>query len=155
FVDVGGGTTDVALVRNGGIEATRMFALGGRAFTRRVASELDMSLEQAEQFKVAHGEGRLAADQRILARNAVNPNAEVLAQGVALALEEMAHGEMLPPAIYLAGGGAALPEIAQQLAALEWTECLPFPKPPAIEVLRPDAVSGVYDSTGLLTRTQD
>jgi len=29
FVDVGGGTTDVALVRHGGIEGTRMFALGG------------------------------------------------------------------------------------------------------------------------------
>ena len=34
FVDVGGGTTDVALVRQGGIEGTRMFALGGRAFTK-------------------------------------------------------------------------------------------------------------------------
>ncbi|MEA2670421.1 MAG: cell division protein FtsA [Chloroflexota bacterium] len=155
FVDVGGGTTDVALVRNGGIEGTRMFALGGRAFTRRVAGELGMSLEQAEQFKLAHGAGTLTADQRRLAHDAVNPNAEVLAQGVALALEEMAQGEALPPAIYLAGGGAALPEVADQLRALDWTEHLPFPKPPTIEVLRPDAVSGVYDSTGLLTGTQD
>src|SRR3954451_14162449 len=37
FVDVGGGTTDVALVRQGGIEGTRMFALGGRAFTKSLA----------------------------------------------------------------------------------------------------------------------
>ena len=37
FVDVGGGTTDVALVRDGGVEGTRMFNLGGRAFTRRLA----------------------------------------------------------------------------------------------------------------------
>jgi cell division protein FtsA len=155
FVDVGGGTTDVALVRNGGIEGTRMFALGGRAFTRRVAGELGMSLEQAEQFKLAHGAGTLTADQRRLAHDAVDPNAEVLAQGVALALEEMAQGEALPPAIYLAGGGAALPEVADQLRALDWTEHLPFPKQPTIEVLRPDAVSGVYDSTGLLTGTQD
>lgn len=155
FVDVGGGTTDVALVRNGGIEATRMFALGGRAFTRRVASELGMSLEQAEEFKVAHGEGRLPPDQRILAHRAVDPNAEVLAQGVALALEEMAHGEMLPPAIYLAGGGAALPEIAEQLRALEWTEYLPFTKQPVVQVLRPEDVRGIYDSTGLLTGPQD
>jgi cell division protein FtsA len=155
FIDVGGGTTDVAVVRNGGIEATRMFALGGRAFTRRVATELSMSLEQAEQFKIAHGENRLPADQRILAHNAVRPNAEVLAQGVALSLEEMAHGEVLPPAIYLAGGGAALPEVAEQLEALEWTEYLPFSKAPVIRVLRPDDVRGIYDSTSLLTGTQD
>jgi len=143
------------VVRNGGIEGTRMFALGGRAFTRRVAGELGMSLDQAEDFKVAHGEGRLPADQAVIAHNALDPNAEVLAQGVALALEEMAHGEMLPPAIYLAGGGAALPEIADQLRALQWAEYLPFSKNPAVRVLRPDDVRGVYDSTGLLTGTQD
>ena len=155
FVDIGGGTTDVAVVRNGGIEGTRMFALGGRAFTRRVAGELGMSLEQAEDFKVAHGDGRLPADQAVIAHNALDPNAEVLAQGVALALEEMAHGEMLPPAIYLAGGGAALPEIADQLRMLQWAEYLPFSKNPVVRVLRPDDVRGVYDSTGLLTGTQD
>jgi len=155
FVDIGGGTTDVALVRNGGIEGTRMFALGGRAFTRRLAGELGMSLEQAEQFKLAHGSGTLTADQRKLAHDAVDPSSEVLAQGVALALEDMARGEALPPAIYIAGGGAALPEVADQLRALNWTEYLPFPKTPTIEVLRPEAVTGVYDSTGLLTGTQD
>src|SRR4051812_34420843 len=36
FVDVGGGTTDVALVRQGGIEGTRMFALGGRGLPKRL-----------------------------------------------------------------------------------------------------------------------
>lgn len=155
FVDVGGGTTDIALVRNGGIEATRMFALGGRAFTRRVATELSMALEQAEQFKVAHGDGRLPADQMALAHNAVTPNAEVLAQGVALALEEMAHGEMLPGVIYLAGGGSALPEIAQQLDLLEWTEYLPFSRHPVIRTLSPRDVRGIHDSTGVLTGPQD
>src|SRR5438105_3636098 len=37
FIDVGGGTTDIALVRQGGIEETRMFALGGRTCTPRLA----------------------------------------------------------------------------------------------------------------------
>jgi cell division protein FtsA len=155
FVDVGGGTTDIALVRNGGIEATRMFALGGRAFTRRVAGELEMTLEQAEQFKIAHGDGRLPADQAALAHNAVTPNAEVLAQGVALALEEMARGEMLPPGIYLGGGGASLPEIAQQLDMLEWTEYLPFSRHPTVRTLTPADVHGLHDASGLLTGCQD
>jgi cell division protein FtsA len=155
FVDVGGGTTDVALVRKGGIEGTKMFALGGRAFTRRVATDLGMSLEEAEQFKISHGEGRLPADQRALAHNAVTPNAEVLAQGVALTLEELAHGDMLPPAIYLAGGGAALPEIADQLSLLQWTEYLPFSKEPTIRVLTPADVRDIYDTTGLLVGSQD
>ena len=36
FVDIGGGTTDVALVRGGGISGTKMLALGGRAFTKGI-----------------------------------------------------------------------------------------------------------------------
>ena len=91
----------------------------------------------------------------ILAHNAVTPNAEVLAQAVALALEEMSRDEMLPPAIYLAGGGSSLPEIAQQLDLLEWTDYLPFPKQPVIHTLRPEDVRGIHDATGLLTGVQD
>jgi len=32
FIDIGGGTTDIALVNNGGVEGTKMFAIGGRSF---------------------------------------------------------------------------------------------------------------------------
>jgi len=155
FVDVGGGTTDIALVRNGGIEGTRMFAVGGRSFTKRLAAELHMSLEQAERFKVAHGEHRLPPDQQALAHQAVTPNAEVLAQGVALILEDLAHGQDLPPTIYVAGGGAELPEVAEQLTALEWGEQLPFAHEPRVVVLKPEDVQGIYDTTGLLVGAQD
>ena len=57
FIDVGGGTTDVALVRQGGIEGTRMFALGGRAFTRSLADRLDLPFPRAEAIKVDHARG--------------------------------------------------------------------------------------------------
>ena len=57
FVDVGGGTTDVALVRQGGIEGTRMFALGGRAFTKSLADRLDLPFARAEETKVDYAKG--------------------------------------------------------------------------------------------------
>src|SRR5438309_9988216 len=38
FIDIGGGTTDIALIRNGGVEGTRMFPIGGRVFTKKLAS---------------------------------------------------------------------------------------------------------------------
>jgi len=86
-----------------------MFALGGRSFTRRLANEMGMSLEEAERFKLAHAEGRLPAEQDALARATLEPTAEVLAQGVALTLEELSGKEQLPPALYLAGGGRPCP----------------------------------------------
>jgi cell division protein FtsA len=155
FVDVGGGTTDIAVVRHGGIEATRMFALGGRSFTKRLATDLAMDLDEAERFKVAHSEGHLAAEQSAMARRALTPTAEVLAQGVALTLEELAGPDPLPGSICLAGGGAALPEVAEQLRSLDWSDTVPFVRPPTVKVLGPGDVTGVYDTTGLLVGSQD
>lgn len=155
FIDVGGGTTDIALVRKGGIESTRMFALGGRSFTKRLATDLAMPLEDAERFKVAHAEHRLATEQSVMAHRSVTPTAEVLAQGVALSLEELAGQEPLPPALFLAGGGAALPEVVDQLRAIDWTETVPFNSRPSVKLLGPDDVHGVYDTTGLLVGSQD
>src|SRR5512134_145495 len=57
FIDVGGGTTDLALVRQGGIEGTRMFALGGRAFTKSLADRLDLPFQRAEAIKVDYARG--------------------------------------------------------------------------------------------------
>ena len=53
FVDIGGGTTDVALVRGGGIAGTKMLALGGRAFTKGLAERLGVSFAEAERAKLA------------------------------------------------------------------------------------------------------
>src|SRR6266571_5703 len=50
-------TTDIALVRQGGIEATRMFALGGRTFTRRLATSKGISVKDAEKLKLTYSSG--------------------------------------------------------------------------------------------------
>jgi cell division protein FtsA len=155
FVDVGGGTTDVAVVRNGGIESTRMFALGGRSFTKRLATDLSMPLEEAERFKIAHAERRLAGEQSVMVRRSLTPTAEVLAQGVLLTLEEVAGEDQLPAGIHLAGGGAALPEVMEQLLAVKWMEHMAFSHQPTVAVLGPDDVHGVFDTTGLMVGPQD
>jgi len=155
FVDIGGGTTDVALIRNGGIEATRMFPIGGRVFTKKLAGKLGISFADAEAVKMRHSRVELPAIQADQVRRIVAQDAEVLAEGVAITLQEMAKGDRLPGAIYLAGGGSALPEVQEALAEFSWNEQLPFTRRPTVRVLRPADVQGVYDSTGLLLDQQD
>src|SRR3954463_11537998 len=58
FVDVGGGTTDIALVRQGGVEGNRMFALGGRAFTRSLADRWQVGFADAEAEKITSAPGQ-------------------------------------------------------------------------------------------------
>ena len=154
FIDIGGGTTDVALVRNGGIEGTRMFPIGGRAFTKKLAAQLGVSFADAEAVKLRHSRGELPAAQAERVHEALARDAEVLVEAVAITLQEMARGDRLPNAIYLAGGGSALPEVRHQLDGFDWDR-LPFGRTPAITVLRPIDVRGIYDSTGLLLDQQD
>src|SRR6186713_1390833 len=116
FVDVGGGTTDVALVRQGGIEGTRMFALGGRAFTKSLADRLDLPFPRAEAAKVDYARG-IDVDRKNEIAEIVADDVEVWAAGVELVMEELGGGDLLPGRIYLCGGGSGLPEIHAALTA--------------------------------------
>ena len=154
FVDVGGGTTDVALVRQGGIEGTRMFALGGRAFTKSIADRLELPFPRAEALKVDYARG-IAGDRTEAVREIIDDDVAVWAAGVELVMEELAAGDLLPGRIYLCGGGSRLPEIREALAAESFVRQLPFARPPEVTILAPDQIETIRDETQLLEDQQD
>jgi cell division protein FtsA len=154
FIDIGGGTTDVALVRHGGIEGTRMFALGGRAFTKSLADRLDLPFPRAEEIKIDYARGVLAERRAEVAR-IVADDVAIWAAGVELVMDELAEGDLLPGRIYLCGGGSHLPEISQTLNSEAFWRRLPFSRPPEIVVMSPDQVSRIADGTKLLIDQQD
>src|SRR3982751_3205171 len=61
LMDVGGGTTDIAVVNEGGVEGTKMFGIGGRAFTHSIERELDIDFTKAEALKVGLSGHQVAA----------------------------------------------------------------------------------------------
>ena len=154
FVDVGGGTTDVALVRQGGIEGTRMFALGGRAFTKSIADRLELPFPRAEALKVDYARG-IADDREAEVRDIVADDVAVWAAGVELVMEELAAGDLLPGRIYLCGGGSRLPEIRTALAVDGFSRRLPFARPPEVTILSPEQIETIRDDTRLLVDQQD
>ncbi len=154
FVDVGGGTTDVALVRQGGIEGTRMFALGGRAFTKSIADRLELPFPRAEALKVDYARG-IAGDREAAVREIVEDDVAVWAAGVELVLDALASGDLLPGRIYLCGGGSRLPEIGAALAAPSFAAQLPFARPPEVTILAPEQIDTIRDETRLLEDQQD
>jgi len=154
FIDVGGGTTDVALVRQGGIEGTRMFALGGRAFTKSIADRLDLPFPRAEALKVDYARG-IAGEREEDVRRIVADDVAVWAAGVELVLEELGGSDQLPGRIHLCGGGSRLPEIRAALAAESFWRHLPFARPPEVGLLNPDQIETIRDATDLLVDQQD
>ena len=155
FIDIGGGTTDVALLRGGGVEGTRMFGLGGQAFTRRLAAELGLSYHEAEARKLRHSEGLLPPDQDYGVSQLLLADVDVLLQGLSLCLRELARGEVLPSNIYACGGGSLLPELMNELCRNLWAEGLPFEHQPRPRLLSTGDTHGLIDSTGQLASAQD
>jgi cell division protein FtsA len=155
FIDVGGGTTDIALVRQGGIEETRMFALGGRTFTRRIATSKGISIKDAERLKISYSKGEIKGSSREEIQTILAPECQTWMDSVELLIEELAKGELLPPAIYIVGGGAALPDVYQRLESFPWTERLPFSRQPIIRTVQPEMVANIVDREGMLRDAQD
>jgi len=157
FIDVGGGTTDVALVRHGGIAGTKMLALGGRAFTRGLVERFALSFGNAEAVKVAEADGDGVPEglDRDALDAALNEDAGVWLRGVELMISDLAEGELLPGRVYLCGGGAQLPQLVESLNADGWWRRLPFSRQPQVRALSPADVAGVQDASGQLTTRQD
>lgn len=51
-MDIGGGTTGIAVVNDGGVEGTKMFGIGGRSFTHQIATKTGLDYDLAESVKL-------------------------------------------------------------------------------------------------------
>jgi cell division protein FtsA len=155
FIDIGGGTSDIAVVRSGGLEGTKMFAIGGRSYTRRLSQVLNVPFAKAEEIKIAYSQGMLEEDSEKKVKEALELDAEVWLSGVELSLSEFSDIDLLPSRILLCGGGAALPEIKKALETKDWYKNLPFAKKPSISFIKPQDVSNIIDETGTIKDQQD
>lgn len=155
FIDIGGGTTDVAVVRDGSVEGTKMFTLGGRTFTKRLAAVLNISFKEAEEIKMLYSEDKLERQSHRIVREAMQSDCDVWLSGIILTLESFEHIEMLPSKILLSGSASHLPEIKETLESREWYKGLPFSRKPQISFLSPKMIESLSDETKLLTDQKD
>lgn len=151
LMDVGGGTTDIAVVNDGGVQGTKMFGIGGRAYTRSVERELNVSFEQAEELKLGLSSNKVPRSKAPAIENALKRTADVWVSGVELALGEFSKLDHLPYRMYLCGGGSSLDMLVDQLEETDWYRRLPFTRKPVIRRIRPEQVVGMTDSTGKVT----
>lgn len=148
LADVGGGTTDIAVVNDGGVEGTKMFGIGGRSFTNQIANEMGLSYKNAEKLKVNLSNENLKSNIAKEAILAIDNTLDVWISGVELALSEFENVDYLPNKILLCGGGSSLNSLKEKLESEEWYKSLPFTKKPVIKHIKPSEVSGVTDESG-------
>jgi cell division protein FtsA len=155
FIDIGGGTSDIAVVNNGGVQGTQMFAIGGRSFTKRIASTLGVSFDEAEAIKLKYSANDLDDKRHKAVAEALKSDIEVWLSGIELGLAEFDQLDHLPPRILLCGGGSALPEIKKALTDGDWYKSSAFARKPTVDFVSPEDVNRVRDSTGKLNSPQD
>ncbi len=148
LMDVGGGTTDLAVINDGGVQGTKMFGIGGRAYTHAVERDLGVSFEQAEDLKVGLSTNQIPAARRQPVEKALSKTAEVWIGGIELALSEFNKLDHLPYRMFLCGGGSSLDLLMEKLEGSEWYKTLPFTRKPTVHHIRPDQVAGIKDMTG-------
>lgn len=164
-MDIGGGTTDIAVVEDGGVSTTKMFSIGGRSFTHQIAESLGVDFDTAEQYKLDFDSGKLEDSLKAKVESAISRNLSVWLTGIEVALEDC-DGGSLPRNVVLCGGGASLSALQETLALSDWYKALPFSRRPVIHLLDiaelPDLItkddqnlagSGSVSSTPALLKT--
>lgn len=147
LMDIGGGTTDIAVINDGGVQGTKMFGIGGRAFTRVVERELAIEFEEAEELKTGLKTQETSGDKAKEVREALLKTLNVWTNGVELALSEFNDLDHLPQRVLLCGGGSSLDMIPARLSKTKWYKDLPFTKQPVIQLIKPNQVVGIIDKT--------
>jgi cell division protein FtsA len=132
LVDIGGGTTDIAVFTQGAIRHTAVIPIAGDQITNDIAMALRTPTPEAEEIKIRHGVAmqRLAGGEemievpgigdrgpRSMSRQAlaavIEPRVEELFQLIQQTLRESGYEELLSSGIVLTGGSAALPGLIE------------------------------------------
>jgi cell division protein FtsA len=156
LVDIGGGTTDIALFHEGAIRHTSVIGLGGNSVTNDLAIGLRTPARDAERIKERYGaamtrlveadeevvvprvagQGERRVGRRTLA-SIIQPRMEEILQLVVTDIRKTRWHDKIPAGIVLTGGASALPGTTELAEAL-----LDLP----IRIGYPIGVTGLTDS---------
>lgn len=143
LADVGGGTTDIAVVNDGGVEGTKMFGIGGQSFTRTIMNGMDLTYESAEKLKININSKQIKPQVVRDVNKAIDKTLEVWLDGIELALGEFEAVDHLPTRILLCGGGSSLDRLVEALKVHKWSDDLPFTRTPSVTRISPSDIVGI------------
>lgn len=124
LVDVGAGTSDLAISAEGTIKGYGMVSYAGDAITQAISDAFLLDLPVAEKIKVGLQPGETHTCQDVFGNSlqldyddilgAIYPQVETLANKIAQAIIEL--NGVAPKGVILVGGGSLTPELAPLLA---------------------------------------
>ncbi len=130
LVDIGAGTSDIALTKDGTVFAFAMASIAGDEITEKIAEVLLLDFDQAEKAKICLNSQETIKYTDIMGITYEKSSAEIIKE-IEPAIRTLA-GEIsdkimdyngkAPSAVFLVGGGSQIPKLAEYIA-----ECLQLP----------------------------
>lgn len=130
IVDLGGSSTNLAIVNHGLLSFSRSLPVAGDAFTRAVAQSLAIVPQQAEEYKKAYG---MSSQLEGKIRGALNSVIMLVVDEIKKAVNYYLSEEKgeSPSSLILSGGSSGMPEIISEVSKAIGMEVLvgnPFSK---------------------------
>lgn len=117
FLDVGGEVTQIFLIKNGELEKTCQFLMGGKDFSQALSEKFGLDEIRARILKEGYSRGEMAEPTRQRIKEVLINVAQEWLVDLQSKFENL--GESFPRAVFLAGGGSRLPEIREVLEEKE------------------------------------
>ena len=148
LVDIGAGTSDVAITKNGSVIAYGMVPQAGDEITEAISQRFLLDFNVAEKLKrdAAHGKDVqftdiLGVEYNLSAKEILEPvlpNIKSLAESIAKQIMEL-NGSDQPQAVIMVGGGSLTPHLADYVS-----EVLGL-APGRVAVRHPEKIDGILD----------
>ncbi len=135
LVDVGAGTSDISITRDGSIVAYGMIPMAGDELTEAIAKHCLVDFQTAEKIKTAVGNDKSISYRDIMGLNqkitpkevlkVTEPVVKKMTKEVALKIKELNGGKTVA-AVFVVGGGGKLPTYTDALAkelGIDKTRC--------------------------------
>lgn len=131
LIDLGAGSTNIAISKNGLLSFSRSISIAGDAFTRAVVQGLGVTAEQAEEYKKTYGLTSAQLEGKV--KSALDPVLRLVVDEIKKAVSYYLSEEKgePPSALYVTGGTSATPDIIVELSKYVGMEVLagnPFSK---------------------------
>ncbi len=155
FIDIGGGTTDIAVVNRGNVVDTQMFAFGGRVWTKEIAKEMNLDYRYAESRKIKYSNRELDKKMMSQVKEITYNVSQLWMTSLQSAFEMCEDIEVFPSQIYLCGGGSLLPDVKNVMMEFPWTRLLPFASIPKVTLFMPNQLGEIFDKNNELKSAYD
>ncbi len=115
-LDFGSNGTDMSVITGGKMIFSQSLSTGSDAMTKAIASDFNLELSQAEQYKVAYGLDKTQAEGKIY--KSIEPIIQIIADEVNRTLNffRTQLTDTVPKMIYMVGDGAKLKGLDQYLS---------------------------------------